>query len=485
MVSQESTPYLDALLKYVKNKTIPFHTPGHKQGKGVAQKFRNSIGEKALKLDLDIDDIENYENVLEEAEKLATQAYGADYSFFLVNGSTSGVLTMILSTCSDGDEIIVPRGAHKSIFAGIILAGATPVFIPSEIDEELHIPYNINPRDIEKAIEKHPNAKAVIIVNPNYYGLATDMKKIAQITHKANKLLLVDEAWGAHFKFHPLLPCSATEAGADMCANSTHKLLSGMTQTSMLHIKGNKVNPARVRAMINLIQTTSPSCLLRASLDCARMQMATEGKKLLTKTIDLATKARQKINKIPGLYCFGRELIGKPGVYDMDTTRLTINVKNTGHTGYEVEQILQTTYKIKIEMSELFNIVVIISIGDSEQDIDYLVSCLIDFTSTIPKKNTLPKKYNKLANFLHHLPQQVLSPHSAVFGKQKAVKLTDSIGEVSAELITAFPPGVPLLLPGEKISKEIIEYIQLERAAGMQLNGAIDPTLKTIVIIEG
>jgi arginine/lysine/ornithine decarboxylase len=481
MLTQTHTPYFDAMIKYVEDKTVPFHTPGHKQGKGSIEKFRKFVGKELLKLDLDIDDIEDYEKVLEEAEALAAQAYGADNSFFLVNGTTSGVHVMILSACSHGDEIIVPRNAHKSIISGIILAGAVPVFIPSEMDEELHIPYNVEPKDVEEAIKKHPNAKAVIIVNPTYYGFTTDIERIAQITHSYDKLLLVDEAWGAHFKFHPLLPISAIDAGADMCVNSTHKLLSGMTQASMLHIKGNRINSARVKSILSLIQTTSPSCILRASLDCARMQMATEGKDLLSKTIKLATKAADEINKIPGLHCLGKELIGKPGVYNIDLTRLTITVKEKGYTGYEVERILQEQYKIKIEMADLFNIVVIISIGDTEQDIDYLISCLREFSSKEIEK--VPKKYGRLIDFVHNLPQQVLTPHDAVFAKQKVIELTHSIGEISAELIVPFPPGIPLLLPGERISKEIIDYIELEAKAGMRFNGPEDPTLKTIKVV--
>ncbi len=484
MLTQLHTPYFDAMIKYVEDKIMPFHTPGHKQGKGSIEKFRKFVGDKVLKLDLDIDDIENYEEVLESAEQLAAQSYGADNSFFLVNGSTSGVHIMILSVCGYGDEIIVPRNAHKSIISGIILAGAVPVFIPSEMDEELHIPYNVTSEDVEEAIKRYPRAKAVIIVNPNYYGLTTDIKKIVQITHFYDKPLLVDEAWGAHFKFHPLLPISAMEVNADMCVNSTHKLLSGMTQSSMLHIKGKRINPARVKSIISLIQTTSPSCILRASLDCARMQMATEGESLLTKTIELATKARNQINEIPGLYCLGKELIGKPGVYNIDPTRLTITVKKTNYTGYEVARILQEQYKIKIEMADLFNIVVIISIGDSEQDIDYLLSSLREFISN-EKINTfkVSKKYGRLVNFLHNLPQQILTPHDAVFAKQKSIELTHSVGEVSAELIVPFPPGIPLLLPGERISKKIIDYINLETKAGMRFNGPEDSTLKTIKVV--
>lgn len=482
MLTQANTPYFDAMIKYVGDKIVPFHTPGHKQGKGSVEKFRKFVGEEVLKLDLDVDDIENYEQVLEDAERLAAQAYGADSSFFLVNGTTSGVHAMILASCSYGEKIIVPRNAHKSIISGIILAGAVPVFIPSHMDDELHIPYNVEPEDVEEAIKNHPEAKGVIIVNPTYYGFTTDIKKIAQITHSYDKLLLVDEAWGAHFKFHPMLPISAAEAGADMWVNSTHKLLSGMTQSSMLHIKGNRITAARVKSILGLIQTTSPSCILRASLDCARMQMAIEGERLLTKAIKLATKARDEINKIPGLRCIGKEFIGKPGVYDIDPTRLTITVKDKGYTGYEVERILQKQYKIKVEMADLFNIVVIISIGDTEEDVDYLLSCLREFTSKGVKR--APKRYDRLMDFVHNLPQQVLTPHDAVFVKQKVVELTNSAGEISAELIVPFPPGIPLLLPGERISQEIIDYILLEVEAGMRFNGPEDPTLKTIKVVK-
>lgn len=297
VLTQKNTPYLDAMVKYVKDGVIPFHTPGHKQGRGIAKKFLKLVGEKALKLDLDIDDIENYDSALESAQELAAKAYNADNSFFLVNGSTGGIHTMLLTTCNYGDKIIVPRNAHKSVMSGIIMAGAVPVFIPYEVDKEFNIPYNVEPADVERVIKKNPQAKAVIIVNPTYYGLATDIKKIAHIAHSNGRIFLIDEAWGAHFKFHSKLPISAMDAGADMCINSTHKLLSGMTQTSMLHMKGNRVKKNRIKTIISLIQTTSPSCLLRASLDCSRMQMATEGKKLLTRAIELSEKGEKKLIK--------------------------------------------------------------------------------------------------------------------------------------------------------------------------------------------
>ncbi|MDD2890379.1 MAG: aminotransferase class I/II-fold pyridoxal phosphate-dependent enzyme [bacterium] len=487
MLTQKDTPYFDAMIKYVRDRVVPFHTPGHKQGGGTVKKFRDLIGEKALKLDLDIDDIEDYDNALRSAQKLTAEAYGADNSFFLVNGSTGGIHTMLLATCNYGDEIIVPRNAHKSVMSGIIMAGAVPVFIPYQIDKELHVPFNVEPEDVEKTIKKHPKAKVLIIASPTYYGLSTDTQEIVRIAHSYGKIILIDEAWGAHFKFHPDLPVSAMDAGADMCTNSTHKLLSGLTQSSMLHIKGNRVKKDRVKSMITLIQTTSPSCLLRASLDCTRMQMATEGKSLLTKAIRLAEKARNGINKIQGLRCHGKELVGKKGCYAMDPTRLIITAKELGYTGYDMEKILRKKYKIKVEMADLFNIVAIVSIGDTEKRIDYFLSSLADFASkekgNVKKIQQISKKYRNIIGSLNNVPQQLLIPHQALFSPQKALTLVNSVGGISAELIVSYPPGIPLLLPGEKISEEVIDYIKIGMEAGMKFTGAEDNSLKTIKVV--
>lgn len=488
MLNQKSTPYFDAVIKYVEDGVVPFHTPGHKQGRGITKKFLNLIGEKALKLDLDVDDIDDYKGVLASAQALAAKAYNADNSFFLVNGSTGGIHTMLLTTCNYGDKIIVPRNAHKSVMSGIIMAGAVPVFIPYEVDKEFNIPYNVEPSDVEKVIKKNRDARAVIIVNPTYYGLATDIKQIAQIVHSYDKIFLVDEAWGAHFTFHPRLPISAMEAGADMCVNSTHKLLSGMTQSSMVHMKGSRIKKDRIKTIISLIQTTSPSCLLRASLDCSRMQMATEGRKLLTKAIGLAEKARKEINKIKGLHCYGKELIGRKGCYAVDPMRLVITARDLGYTGYDMEKILKQRYNIKVEMADLFNVVAIVSIGDTEKEINLLVSALDDFVERwkgdFHKVHRISEKYRVLMSSFD-VPQQLMIPHQAIFSPQKAVTLGNAAERISAELVVSYPPGIPLLLPGEKISKEVIDYIKIGLSAGMNFDGAEDNLLRTIkVVIE-
>ncbi len=485
MSNQTSTPYLEMMLKYVTDEIMPFHTPGHKQGKGTPRRFKEAIGERALRLDLDIDDISNYEEILEEAQQLAAEIYGADKTFFLVNGTTGGIQTMILATCESDDEIIVPRNLHKSILSGIILSGAIPIFLPCNMYFQHHIPSHIAIEDIEKMFRKHPKAKAVILVNPTYYGLTTNLKRIAELVHKEDRLLLVDEAWGAHLKFHPDLPISAMEAGADMAVNSAHKLLSAMTQASMLHCHKNRLNLDKVRVILDLLQTSSPSCLLRASLDCARMQMATEGEKLLTKAIELSDWARNEINHIKGLFCFGKEIIIN-NVYGLDPTRLVINVEKMGITGYEAEKILIEGYKIKVEMSDLYNIVLVISIGDTFDGIKYLVSVLQRFADSYDRKisELLVDRYENLGYLLHELPLQVMTPRDALFAQQETITLTSAIGMISAEVVAPFPPGIPLLLPGERISEHIVEYLTWELKAGMHLNGPEDKTLQTIKVVK-
>lgn len=480
LTEQQKTPYLDALIAYVNEGVVPFHVPGHKQGAGIHKKLQSLIG-PYLKMDLTevegLDNLSSPAGVLKEAQTLAAKAYGVDRSYFLVNGSSSGLHTMFLSVCNPGDPVLLPRNAHKSAYAGLILSGAAPVYMKPVIDQELHVDHTLSPETLRKALDDNPKAKAVLLVSPTYYGVSTDVKSYIEMIHAAGKIAMVDEAWGPHLHFHPSLPMSAVDAGADLVINSTHKILSSLTQTSILHLSGNRIDRGRLEAALHLLLTTSPNCLLLASIDACRMQMATEGKALLARVIELALDARKRINQISGVRCIGSEIMGKPGVYDLDPTKLMITAIDLGYNGYELERYLRKAHHVQVEMSDLFNVMALVTIGDNQEKIDRLVNAL----KALPKKSDrIASKKIKLPDF----PPLRLTPREAFVAPHERVSLKNAVGRISSELITTYPPGIPDLIPGEEITAAVLDYFLIEKEAGSRITGASDPTLETIRVVK-
>ena len=491
--NQKVTPYFDALERYVDDGTVSFHVPGHQQGKGTPECFKKFIKSKGLEADitqvLGLDDIHQPLDVCKNAQELAAQAYCSDYSFFLINGSSSGNHAMILASCRPGDKVIIPRNCHKSVTGATILSGITPVYIEPEYDMEMCVDHAVTPQIVEKALNENPDAVAVLLVTPTYYGASADTKTIADIVHKHDKILLVDEAWGAHLRFHEDLPLSAMQAGADISINSTHKIISGMSQASMLHVKKGRVDPGRVHTALRLFLSTSPSCLLVASLDTARMQMATEGHKLLTKTIALTDYIRDGIKDIPGIKSYGRELIGRSGVFDFDPTRLVFSARDIGYTGYDMEKILRYDFNIQIELSDIFNNVALITIGHDEKTADLLLSAL----RAIAKSKKYPTSLDMLELYeskksrrfeLPDWPDTVMIPRDAFFAIHETIDFEDSKNRICGEIVTPYPPGIPILRPGDLISEDIIEYIKLELQGGAHIQGPVDHTMKTIRVVK-
>ena len=379
-MSQQNTPLFSGLLEHIKKNPVQFHIPGHKKGKGMAPEFREFIGDNALSMDLiniaPLDDLHQPKGIIKEAQDLAAEAFNADHTFFSVQGTSGAIMTMIMSVCGPGDKIIVPRNVHKSIMSAVILSGAIPIFIHPEIDKALGISHGISIHSVKSALEQHPDAKALLVINPTYFGVSADLKSIVDIAHSYHIPVLVDEAHGVHIHFHDELPLSAMQAGADMAATSVHKLGGSMTQSSILNVKGNLVSYKRVQAVLSMLTTTSTSYLLLASLDVARKELATRGKELLDHTIQLANSIRKQINEIEHLTCVGEEILETEAAYDYDPTKLIISVKNLGLSGNDVEIWLRAHYNIEVEMSDLYNILCIITTGDTEKEADILVSAL-------------------------------------------------------------------------------------------------------------
>ncbi|AAO36752.1 aminotransferase class I/II-fold pyridoxal phosphate-dependent enzyme [Clostridium tetani] len=483
-LNQSETPLFDALMEYVNRQTIPFHVPGHKKGVGIDEEFKNFIGENPFKIDVTVfklvDSLHHPTGPIKKAQALASDAYGSDASFFCIHGTSGAIQAMIMSVVKSGDKIIIPRNVHKSVTSGIILSGATPIYMQPELDKRVGIAHGVTPETVEKTLKENPDAKAVLIINPTYYGVATDIKKIADIVHNYDIPLIVDEAHGPHLAFNDTLPISAIEAGADICCQSTHKIIGALTQCSLLHVRSKSIDVNRVQQMLSLLQTTSPSYILMASLDCARRQIALNGKELLDKSIALSNYAREEINKIPGFYCFGKEIVGRPGVFAIDPTKITITCRDLGITGFELDMILSNQYHIQLELSDLYNGLAVGSFGDTKENIDALINALKEISKEYVNNE------NKKSDFIDipAIPKQVQIPRDAFNSEKVVLPLKDSEGRVSGEFLMAYPPGIPVLCPGEIITQEIIDYIQKLKDTGLYVQGTEDLEVNFIKVVK-
>lgn len=483
-LDQTQTPLFDALMEYVNRNTIPFHVPGHKKGQGMDNKFKDFVGTNVLSIDVTVfklvDSLHHPTGAIKKAQELAADAYGSDSAFFSIHGTSGAIQAMILSVVTQGDKIIIPRNVHKSVTAGIILSGAVPVYMQPEIDRTIGVALGVTPETVERTLKENPDAKAVLIINPTYYGVASDIKRIADIVHSYDIPLIVDEAHGPHLGFNDRLPMSGIQAGADICAQSTHKIIGSLTQSSLLQVRSERIDVNRVQQVMNLLQTTSPSYILMASLDVARMQIATKGKELLDTAIDLAEYTRSEVNKIPGLYCFGREVLNKKGAFDIDPTKITICCKDMGITGFQLDQILADKYHIQVELSDLYNVLAVGSFGDTKQTMDALISALREISAEYT--NIQNRRGGVLE--IPEIPKQVATPREAFNSPKIPVSLKNSIGEISGEFLLAYPPGIPVLCPGERITPEIINYVEALKNAGLYVQGTEDPDVNFIRVLK-
>ena len=491
--SQAKTPLLDALRECANKHHAPFYAPGHKRGQGIPQQLADCFGSSVFRADLpelpELDNLFAPQGVIQEAQQLAASAFGAEHTWFLVNGSTCGVEAAILATCTTGDKIILPRNVHQSAIAGLILSGAIPIFVNPEYDPVLDIAHSITPREVADALEQHPDAKAVMMVYPTYYGVCGDVAAIATLAHQYNIPLLVDEAHGSHFAFHPDLPTPALAAEADLTVQSIHKVLGAMTQASMLHVQGRRIDIARVSKSLQLIQSTSPSYLLLASLDAARQQMALQGQQLMSRTLHLADVARTQISQIPGLSVLQpvgaiHAPLKTPGFIALDRTRLTVTVSGLGLTGFEADEILCQNCVIA-ELPSLQHLTFIITLGNTEADIERLVQAFTtlskDYIHSIrPKKASGREAVPHLTNN----SQNAISPREAFFCQTETLPIEQTSDRISAELICPYPPGIPVLMPGEVITSTALDYLQQIQVIGGFISGCADPSLRTLKVVK-
>lgn len=483
-MSQLETPLFDALLKHRNRHPIQFHIPGHKKGKGMDPAFREFVGDNVLSIDLiniaPLDDLHSPKGVIKEAQHLAAEAFGADETFFSVQGTSGAIMTMILTICGPGDKILVPRNVHKSIMSAIVFAGAIPIFIHPEVDKELGISHGISVESVEKALVAHPDAKGLLVINPTYFGLAADLKRIVELSHEKGIPVVVDEAHGVHIHFHDSLPISAMQAGADMAATSVHKLGGSMTQSSILNVKRGLVSTKRVQSILSMLTTTSTSYPLLASLDTARRQLAIHGEDLIGDAIRLAKDTRKRINAIPHIRCVGEEILQTSATYDMDPTKLLISVKDLGMTGYAAEIWLREKANIEVELSDLYNILCLITLGDTKKEVNILVNALTRMVAAHESDAVIVEP----SVTLPEIPGLAMSPRDAFYADTESIRLKDASGRISAEFVMVYPPGIPIFIPGEIITQGNIDYITMNIEAGLPVQGPEDDTLEMIHVIK-
>ena len=477
---QSRAPIFEALERYKSMRIVPFDVPGHKRGKGNPE-LTKFLGEKCLTVDVNsmkpLDNLCHPVSVIKEAEELAARAFGAQHAFFMVNGTTSAVQSMIMSVCKRGDKIIMPRNVHRSAINALIISGAVPVYVNPSINKQLGIPLGMSVADVKKAIEQNPDAKAVLVNNPTYYGICSDLRTITKLAHQHGMKVLVDEAHGTHFYFGENLPVSAMAAGADMAAVSMHKTGGSLTQSSFLLSNHPDLHQGYIRQIINLTQTTSGSYLLLSSLDLSRRNLALHGKEIFARVKELAQYAREEINKLGGFYAFSSELIDGDAIFDFDTTKLSVHTRDIGLAGIEVYDLLRDEYDIQIEFGDIGNILAIISVGDNMFVMERLISAMAEIKRIYQK--------DKAGMYDHEYinPEVVMTPQEAFYAAKRAMPIEQSAGQICSEFVMCYPPGIPILAPGERITQEILDYIAYAKEKGCFLTGTEDIYIENINVV--
>lgn len=482
--SSRSTPLFTRLREHSATRPHQFHIPGHKCGRGMDPEFREFIGDNALSIDLiniaPLDDFHQPHGIIHQAEELAAAAFGSKQTFFSVQGTSTAIMAMIMAVCGPGEKLLLPRNAHRSVMAAMVLSGAIPVFLRPEVDVDLCIAHGVLLETVVDALQAQPDIRALLLTNPTYFGVCADVAAMARLVHDRGIPLLVDEAHGAHLYFHTELPPSAMQSGADAAATSMHKLCGSLTQSSVLNLQGDLISRDRVRTMLSLLTTTSTSYLLLSSLDAARRHMVVHGRELLDRALCLANYARTEINRIPGLYCFGQEKVGiRSSHYRFDPTKLCISVKDLGVSGLVIERMLRDQFQIEVELSDPHNILCVVTIADVASDIDHLLYALRAVSSSFAPTPTSRVR-------IPELPEHVLaiSPRQALFAKTERVVTAEAAGQVAAEFVTVYPPGIPLLVPGEVITQDDIDYIRWHQRLGFPIQGPEDKSIAHLKVVS-
>lgn len=484
---QPTAPYLDAVVAYGFRGSTRFHVPGHKAGVGADLGVRTAIGWQTLKLDIPQDihgvDIGPEPTPFQRAEELAAEAYGAARSWFLTNGASQGNHALCLALAPLGTPVVAQRNAHASVVDGLVLSGGLPTWVAPEYEPELGMAHGVTPDSLADALARTPGARAALIVSPTYYGMAADVAGCAEVAHAAGAALVVDQAWGPHLGFHPQLPPDALSAGADAMLTSTHKIAGSLTQSALLHVSDSgRVDPDALARMLRLMRSTSPSSLLMLSLDGARRQLVLHGKALLAGTIAASRRTAAAIDAIAGCRVVGDEQVGRPGVAARDPLRIVIDVRGTGATGYEVAAALRSSFDTQVELATQATIVLVLGIDEQPRELERFVYDLTSVVERMERPGATEEVTLSAGTFENEV---VRSPREAFLGEADAIAVEDAAGRISAEAIAGYPPGIPVLLPGERITGEVIAYLQELQRVGARLHGASDPAFRTICVLRG
>lgn len=479
ILSQERAPIYEALNQFQKMRVVPFDVPGHKRGRGNPE-LTALLGEACMKMDVNsmkpLDNLCHPVSVIADAEQLAAEAFGAAHAFLMVGGTTSAVQSMVLTAVKRGEKIILPRNVHRSVMGAMVLCGAVPVYVNPAGNKELGIPLGMRVEDVRRAIERHPDAKAVFVNNPTYYGICSDLRAIVKLAHEHGMLCLADEAHGTHFYFGENLPVSAMTAGADMAAISMHKSGGSLTQSSIL-LTGPVLSQGYVRQIINLTQTTSASYLLLSSLDISRRNLALRGREAFGKVVEMAEYARGEINRIGGYYAYARELVNGDSIFDFDVTKLSVHTREIGLAGIEVYDLLRDEYDIQVEFGDLGNILAYLSIGDRQRELERLVSALSEIRRRFSRDKASLMDYDYID------PLVALSPQEAFYAEKESLPLRETGGRICSEFVMCYPPGIPILTPGERITQEIISYIEYAKEKGCSMTGPEDAKIERLNVL--
>ncbi len=482
---QPTAPYLDAVVAYAFRGPARYHVPGHKGGPGADPALRKAIGADALAADIPQDihgvDLGPVPTAYERAELLAAEAYGAERSFFLTNGATQVNHALCLALAPLGARIVVQRNSHASIVDGLVLSGGLPSFVAPEYDPVLGVPHCVTPGALATALDSAPDARAAFIVSPTYYGMAADIAALAEVAHARGVPLIADQSWGPHFGFHDGLPPTALSQGADAMLTSTHKIAGSLTQSAILHVSDSgRVDPGTVARTLRLLRSTSPSSLLMASLDAARRQLSMHGEQLLHETIDAINVARTKLQSIEGISLVDASLIGRMGVAGYDPLRIVIDVRGTGCTGYEIADELRRSYDVHVELPLQATVVLVVGLGESKANLRRVAGDVEEVVKRLRRPGVTTQAPPPKVSLGYEV---AVSPREGFLGRAEKIAVEDAPGRISCESIASYPPGVPALLPGERISAEVIAYLRELADGGGRLHGASDPQFHTMNVL--
>ena len=484
---QERAPLLDAMSSPRRRHRVPFQIPGHKQGRGVDAATLEVLGRRVFECDVPLDggldDRLGSHGLDTEAEQLAARAMGADTVLFSTNGSSLSIQSSIMSVAPPGEEILVARNLHKSTFNGLILGGARPVFVRPAVDDRLEMLHGVTPEALSRAFDMHPGARAAVIVSPTYYGVVADVAGLAEVCHRRGVPLITDDAWGAHFLVHPELPDSALSAGSDIAVASLHKTGSGLMQGSMIAVRGDRIDVTRLKHTLGLLESTSTSMLILAAMDGARRHLALHGHELLERTIALSRRARSALARIPGIDVMGREIVGQPGVFDLDETKIVVDVQGLGLTGFAAADWLIDECDMPVELADHRRLVALLTLADDDRSVDRLIAgfeAMATASATMPDRGTMA--IPPVESLFTDAP---MTPREAFFAARREVALEEAEGWIAAESVTPYPPGIPAVVPGERWTRSIIRYLRAGLEHGMHIAEAADPKLDTVLVVDG